>query len=110
MTSYRTFVAVSFLLAGFVAVPAILAAEEGADVYKAKCAKCHGDTGKGDTPTGKSMKVPSLVGDEKVLQGSEESLIRAIRENKKHKEPIKKATDAELKAVIPYLKKLAGGS
>ncbi len=86
-----------------------MAAEDGAEVYKAKCAKCHGETGKGDTPTGKSMKTPSLVGDEKVLQGSEAQLVQAIRENKKHKEPVKKAAEAELRAVIPYIKKLARG-
>lgn len=92
-----------------VSVATSVRALEGAEVYKAKCLKCHGETGKGDTPTGKSMKVTSMVGDEKVLQASEAELVRAIRENKKHKEPVKKASDDELRAVIPYIKKLASG-
>lgn len=82
---------------------------EGAEVYKEKCAKCHGESGRGDTPTGKSMKVSSMVGDEKVQNASEAELIQAIRQNKKHKEPVKKASDAELQAVIPHIKKLASG-
>jgi cytochrome c len=34
-------------------------AADGATVYKAQCAKCHGDTGKSDTTMGKAMKVPA---------------------------------------------------
>ena len=36
------------------------AADSGADVYKSKCASCHGATGKGDTGPGKAMKVKEL--------------------------------------------------
>jgi len=31
-------------------------AEDGAALYKAKCASCHGAEGKGDTPVGKALK------------------------------------------------------
>lgn len=82
---------------------------DGDAVYKEKCAKCHGQTGKGDTPTGKSMKVPSMVGDPKVIEASAEELMKKIRENKKHKEPVKKMSDEELQAVIPVIKRLAAG-
>lgn len=81
---------------------------DGDALYKEKCAKCHGETGKGDTPTGKSMKVPSMVGDPKVQDASAEELVKSIRVNKKHKEPVKKMTDEELHAVIPVIKRLAG--
>jgi mono/diheme cytochrome c family protein len=37
-------------------------ASEGADLYKSKCASCHGPDGKGDVPIGKTLKVKSLVG------------------------------------------------
>lgn len=67
-----------------------VAAVDGDAVYKEKCAKCHGETGKGDTPTGKAMKVPSMVGDAKLLAASAAELEQGIRENKKHKEPVKK--------------------
>ncbi|MCX8073686.1 MAG: cytochrome c [Candidatus Binatia bacterium] len=83
---------------------------DGEALYKEKCAKCHGETGKGDTPTGKSMKVPSMVGDPKVQEASAEELMKNIRVNKKHKEPVKKMSDEELQAVIPVIKRLAGAS
>ncbi|GIV04216.1 MAG: hypothetical protein KatS3mg015_3046 [Fimbriimonadales bacterium] len=82
---------------------------DGAALYKEKCVKCHGETGKGDTPTGKSMKVPSMVGDPQVMEASAEDLVKKIRENKKHKEPVKKMSDEELQAVIPVIKRLAAG-
>jgi len=37
-------------------------AEEGAALYKAKCASCHGAEGKGDTPVGKALQVKPLAG------------------------------------------------
>jgi mono/diheme cytochrome c family protein len=41
------------------ALPAL--ADEGADLFKAKCASCHGPDGKGDVPIGRTLKVKSLV-------------------------------------------------
>jgi mono/diheme cytochrome c family protein len=35
-------------------------ASEGAPLYRAKCALCHGANGSGDTPSGRSMKVRDL--------------------------------------------------
>jgi len=35
-------------------------AQGGADVFKAKCALCHGPDGKGQTPMGKNMNVRDL--------------------------------------------------
>jgi len=56
----KTFV-VALTLALAVA-PAL--AEDGAALYKAKCASCHGPDGKGEVPMGKALKVKSLVGTE----------------------------------------------
>jgi mono/diheme cytochrome c family protein len=49
-------IAVAAVLA--LAAPAL--ADEGADLFKAKCASCHGPDGKGDVPIGKTLKVKSL--------------------------------------------------
>ncbi|MGZ8796541.1 MAG: c-type cytochrome [Thermoanaerobaculia bacterium] len=53
---------VSTLAAVFlvVALPAFAAGPDGAALYKAKCALCHAADGSGQTPVGKSMKVPDL--------------------------------------------------
>lgn len=35
-------------------------AQSGADLFKGKCAMCHGPDGKGETPMGKNLKVRDL--------------------------------------------------
>ena len=45
-----------------VALAGTALAEDGAALYKAKCASCHGAEGKGDTPVGKALKVKPLAG------------------------------------------------
>lgn len=82
-------------------------AADGAAVYKEKCSKCHGETGMADTATGKSMKVPALAGDAKVAKMSEDEIVAAVKENKKHKDPVKTLPDDVLKAAAGYVKSLA---
>jgi len=82
-------------------------AADGAVVYKGQCAKCHGDTGKADTPTAKALKVPAIVGDAKVAGMSDADLIARIKGNKKH--AALKLSDADLAAVATYVKQLASG-
>jgi mono/diheme cytochrome c family protein len=74
-----------------------------ADVYKSKCAMCHGADGTGNTPAGKAMKVPSLVG----LKASEADMI-ATTKNGKGKMPAYagKLTDAQIKGTVDYIRTL----
>jgi mono/diheme cytochrome c family protein len=58
------------------------AAGATADVYKAKCASCHGADGKGDTPAGKNMKVKDLASDD-VQKQSDADLAGIIEKGKK---------------------------
>jgi mono/diheme cytochrome c family protein len=51
----------SVVLAAALAVGSALA-EDGAALFKAKCAACHGVDGKGETPVGKALKVKPLAG------------------------------------------------
>jgi cytochrome c6 len=70
----------------------------GEATYKAKCAMCHGATGQGDTPAGKSMKVTPFV------KAAEADMI-AITTNGKGKMPAYKGklTDAQIKEVNDYI-------
>jgi cytochrome c6 len=61
---------------------AAFAADATADVYKAKCASCHGADGKGDTPAGKNMKVKDLASDD-VQKQSDADLAGVIEKGKK---------------------------
>jgi len=58
------------------------AADATADVYKSKCASCHGADGKGDTSAGKNMKVKDLASDE-VQKQSDADLAGVIEKGKK---------------------------
>ena len=58
------------------------AADATADVYKSKCATCHGADGKGDTPAGKNMKVKDLASDD-VQKQSDADLAGVIEKGKK---------------------------
>lgn len=77
---------------------------QGPDTYKAKCQMCHGPDGSGNTPAGKSMKVPAVATFVKV---SDTDLI-AITKAGKGKMPAYggKLTDAQIKDAVTYLKSL----
>jgi mono/diheme cytochrome c family protein len=83
-------------------------AADGAAVYKEQCAKCHGETGAADTAVAKTLKVASLVGDEKVEKMTEAEVVERIKTNEKHPEKIRGLDPADLDAAAAYAKQLAG--
>ena len=83
-------------------------AEDGAAVFKAQCAKCHGETGEADTPAGKTLKVAKLKGDAKVAGMSIEDIVKAVKANEKHKSFITKVTDEQIGAAAGVAKQIAG--
>lgn len=91
-------------LAGF----SVARAADGAAVYKAQCAKCHGDTGLADTAAGKAMKATAIKGDAKIAAMSDADLTAKIKENKKHA-PLKTLSADDLAAAVTFTKGLAGG-
>jgi mono/diheme cytochrome c family protein len=89
--------------------PIYAAAEDGAAVFKAQCAKCHGETGESDTPAGKTLKVPTLKGDAKVAGKSLDDVVKSVKANEKHKSFVTKLSDEQIKAAAGVAKQLAGG-
>src|ERR1044072_8658356 len=87
-------------------IPPWAAAEDGAAVFKAQCAKCHGGTGEADTPAAKTLKVPKLKGDAKVAGMSLDDIVKSVKENQKHKSFIAKVTDDQIKAAAEHAKQL----
>ncbi len=69
----------------FVAVALVFStytfAESGADIYKAKCAMCHGASGAGDTTIGKNLKIKDL-GSAEVQKMSDEEIANTISKGK----------------------------
>lgn len=63
---------------GMLALPiASFAGDDGADLFKSKCAMCHGPDGAGKTMMGEKLKIPDL-----------------------HSADVQKKSDADLKALI----------
>ena len=84
------------------------AAADGAAIFKAQCAKCHGDTGNSDTSVGKAMKVPPMAGDAKLKAMSASEIVGVIKGNAKHPATVKSLSDDDINAVAGYVKQLAG--
>jgi len=97
-----------FTLAGIIVASATVtvhAQDSGPDIYKSKCQMCHGATGLGDTPAGKSMKaIPFNSPD--LVKASDAYLIAATK-NGKGKMPAYagKLTDTQINEVIAYIRK-----
>lgn len=88
------------------ATTAGLAQSGGEATYKAKCQMCHGATGAGDTPAGKSMKVKPF-NDPAVAKLSTAAL-QGITKSGQGKMPAykDKLTDAQIKDVVAYISAL----
>lgn len=79
-------------------VPVAFAAEDGAALYKAKCAACHG-------PDGTKLAKANLSTDP--IQGKTDAdLTKFVAENPKHNFKAKGFTDEQLKAVVAFLRTL----
>jgi mono/diheme cytochrome c family protein len=94
------------VLAAVAAVATATAQTSGPDTYKAKCAMCHGTDGSGNTPAGKAMKAQPFNSPD-LIKASDADLIAATK-NGKGKMPAYsgKLTDAQIKDVIAYIRKL----
>lgn len=94
------------MLAGLTfSVPA-QADEKSAGIYNTKCAVCHGATGKGDTPAGKSMGVPSFA--DATVAAKSDAELRATIEKGKNKMPAygKSLKPEEIQRLVAYIRSL----
>jgi cbb3-type cytochrome c oxidase subunit III len=76
-------------------------ADEGAEVFKSKCASCHGEDGKGKTKMGEKLGVKDLA-------GTKADVVKTVTEGKPPKMQAYggKLTDAQIKAVADHVKGL----
>jgi len=87
-------------------LPAAFAQSGGADVYKSKCVMCHGADGLGATPAGKALKAASFKDAILVKAGDPELIAAATKGKGKMPAYDGKLTDAQIKAVIAYVRTL----
>jgi cytochrome c6 len=89
-----------------IAAPAAFAAADGAAIYKAKCASCHGADGSGQTPMGKSMKLRDLRSPE-VQKQTDQELYKWTADGKDKMPAYKgKLTEAEINALVGLIRKM----
>lgn len=86
--------------------PVAYAAEDGAAVFKAKCAMCHGPNGDGSTPMGKKLGLKALSSAE--VQKLTDDEVRQTIVKGKGKMPAfdKKVTSDQLQALVAHIRSL----
>ena len=100
-TTKLVMLVMTIAVALFILIPNLSWAEDGAAVYKAKCAMCHGPDAAGKP----AMKAPSLISDE-AKKKSDADLTKAIAETAKHTPAVKSLAADDVKAVISYIRSL----
>lgn len=88
-------------MALFILMPSLSWAEDGAGLYKAKCAACHGADATGKP----AAKIPSLVSAD-VKAKSDGDLATAITGTSKHPGPVKSLSADDAKAIVTYIRTL----
>jgi cytochrome c6 len=103
----KSVVSVLVVMLVALAVPAAFAAADGAALYKAKCATCHGADGSGQTPMGKSMKLRDLRSAD--VQKLTDAELTKVTADGKGKMPAYKAklTAEEITALVAYIRSIA---
>ena len=62
-------------------------------LYSKYCAQCHGEDGRGDTPTGRAMKLSSIADTEEAVT------VALVRKDPQHRSASEALDDAELAAI-----------
>lgn len=93
---------VTIAVALFILIPSLSwAGEDGAALFKAKCAMCHGADGAGKP----AMKAPSLISDE-AKKMSDADLAKAVAEKAKHPAGVKSLSADDVKAIVAHVRTL----
>jgi len=81
-------------------------ASPGADIFKARCAPCHGATGKGDTKMGQHLKLRDLGSADVQLQTEDE--LEAIIARGKGKMPAyeRKLSKQQIEDLVKFIRSL----
>jgi len=86
----------------FVLIPSLSwAGDDGAALFKAKCAMCHGADAAGKP----AMKAPSLVSDQ-AKKLSDDDITKVVTTNPKHAGAAKSLNADQVKAVVGYIRDL----
>ncbi|MGB7584637.1 MAG: cytochrome c [Terriglobales bacterium] len=89
-------------MALFILIPGLSwAGDDGASLYKAKCAACHGVDAAGKP----AAKIPSLVSDD-AKKASDDDLAKAVAEKPRHPGMVKSLAPDQVKMIVTYIRSL----
>jgi mono/diheme cytochrome c family protein len=101
-TTKLVMLVMTIAVALFILIPNLSwAADDGATIYKAKCAMCHGADAAGKP----AAKIPSLVSDD-LKKASDDDLAKDITEKAKHPATVKSLAPDQVKMVVSYIRSL----
>jgi mono/diheme cytochrome c family protein len=101
-TTKLVMLVMTIAVALFILIPNLSwAADDGATIYKAKCAMCHGADAAGKP----AAKIPSLVSDD-TKKASDDELAKDITEKAKHPATVKSLPPDQIKMVVSYIRSL----
>jgi mono/diheme cytochrome c family protein len=80
------------------------AAAEVTAVFRARCARCHGEDGRSDTSLDRVLKVRPIVGDAALARLTRAEIVKAVRTNEKHAGVIDLAGDDLQKAALVVMR------
>jgi len=96
-------VAVALATLAFLSASAKADAAAAEATYKAKCAMCHGPDGKGETATGKMMKVKDFASED-VQKMSDADLTAAISSGKAKMPAFKTLSADQVKDLVAFIR------
>ena len=100
-TTKLVMLVITIAVALFMLIPNLSWADDGASVYKTKCAACHGADGAGKP----AAKIPSISGDD-AKKLSDADLSKAVTEKPKHAGIAKSLTPDQVRMVVSYIREL----
>lgn len=100
-TTKLALLVLTIAVALFILIPSLSWADDGATLYKAKCAACHGADGAGKP----AAKIPSLISDE-AKKMSDADMEKAVTEKPKHAGIAKSLTPDQVKMVVSYIRSI----
>ncbi len=84
-----------------------LRGESGEALFRAQCARCHGDSGTACTALGRALKAAPLENDSRLARMTTAELMRVIQSDAKHRGVLHLGND-DLREVAKFVKHLAG--
>jgi mono/diheme cytochrome c family protein len=101
-TTKLVMLVMTIAIALFILIPNLSwAADDGASLYKAKCAMCHGADATGKP----AAKIPSLVSED-VKKASDDDLTKSVATTAKHPGNVKSLAPDQVKMIVTYIRSL----